>query len=377
MLERLFTRFNERVPFETASKILRDAHVPDLAEKPRRPDIFWKEHLELGTGGTCFARVAAFEDLLARLGFSVRRVLGAVESDFDHAALMVDLAGEEWICDVGFPLPVLLRPVEGEVETVLGDLRLSAGDRGVRIEFSEGVPEGPRAVEIFNAPVSAEEFWQRWGDTFRPGSHFLSGVFLRKLLENRAISFSRGELRVDDRHSRARIPLPGPRAARLEELFGVDSGVIARALARAGDREPEIASAEIGVYLETATAPADAFAAIASPEGYARLMGAVAQVSVEPEEGSWRARLGPLGAPASATPLEEEVVPDRELLSLRVRRASRESFYLAESHRGRSFLVRRGILPGSGEDLLRNDSLRGRLAGSLAVDLLAWARMLK
>jgi hypothetical protein len=43
---------------------------------------------------------------------------------------------------------------------------------------------------------------------------------------------------------------------------------------------------------------------------------------------------------------------------------------------GRTYLVREASIPGRGEELLRNDSLRGRLAGSLAVDLLAWARML-
>jgi hypothetical protein len=38
--------------------------------------------------------------------------------------------------------------------------------------------------------------------------------------------------------------------------------------------------------------------------------------------------------------------------------------------------MRETTLSGSREDLLRNDALRGRLAGTLAVDLLAWARLL-
>jgi hypothetical protein len=38
--------------------------------------------------------------------------------------------------------------------------------------------------------------------------------------------------------------------------------------------------------------------------------------------------------------------------------------------------MREAELSGPREDLLRNDSLRGRLAASLAVDLLAWSRML-
>ncbi len=35
--------------------------------------------------------------------------------------------------------------------------------------------------------------------------------------------------------------------------------------------------------------------------------------------------------------------------------------------------MRGARLSGPREDLLRNDSLRGRLAGTLAVDLLAWS----
>src|SRR6266542_7089642 len=75
-LQALFSRFNARVPFETASKILRHAEVADPHEKPRRPDVFWREHVDLGTGGACFTREAAFDALLRGLGFQTRKVLG-------------------------------------------------------------------------------------------------------------------------------------------------------------------------------------------------------------------------------------------------------------------------------------------------------------
>ncbi|HXM76349.1 MAG TPA: hypothetical protein VN971_06215, partial [Thermoanaerobaculia bacterium] len=50
-LERLFLRFNDRVPFETATKILRQAAVADPAARPRNPEIFWEERLASGAGG--------------------------------------------------------------------------------------------------------------------------------------------------------------------------------------------------------------------------------------------------------------------------------------------------------------------------------------
>src|SRR3954463_8888298 len=84
-LQALFARFNARVPFENATKILRDADVSNPAAKPRTPDVFWADHLGSGSGGTCFARVAAFEALLLALGFSCRPALGRVRQDFDHS----------------------------------------------------------------------------------------------------------------------------------------------------------------------------------------------------------------------------------------------------------------------------------------------------
>lgn len=388
-LQALFARFNERVPFESASKIVRNAARERLEEKSRTPRIFWSEHLESGAGGTSFARVAAFDALLSELGFASRLALGRVQADFDHAALRVILDGREWIADVGFPLPALLSGVEEEVETPRGSLRVTPGARGSRVEILGGVPEGPRELEIFHAPVTAAEFLEKWQKTWRPDSKFLNAVSLHREKEGRAVSFTAGEVRVDDRHSRTRIPLAAPRAPALEELFGVDRGLLERALAITGDPEPEIISAEVSAYLEVEASPRAAFEAIGSVEGYRGLMDGVARVAGEERVGEgWRVRLLPpatsgtdpeaaeVSAERETASIDEEITPDEAGLALRVRRGSRDSFYQALVRGGRTFLTRRLVLEGARLDLLRNDSLRGRFAGTLAVDLLAWARLL-
>jgi arylamine N-acetyltransferase len=384
-LQALFARFNERVPFESASKIVRNADVPRLEEKSRTPEIFWSDHRESGAGGTCFARVAAFQALLSELKFVSRLALGRVQSDFDHAALRVTLGGREWIADVGFPLPALLSGEASEIEeieTPRGSLRVTPARRGSRVEILGGVPEGPRELEIFDAPVSMAEFVEKWRKTWRPDSKFLAAVLLHRENGGRAVSFAAGELRVDDRHSRTRIPLAAPRAPALEEQFGVDSELLSRALAIAGDPEPEITAAEVNVYLEVDATAQAAFDTIASVEGYRGLMEGVARVAGEEPMGeSWRLRLLPPADAGGKNPageetaaVEEEITPDRAGRALRVRRGSRDSFYQALDRGGRTFLLRRLVLDGARPDLLRNDSLRGRFAGTLAVDLLAWAR---
>ena len=378
-LQALFARFNERVLFETASKIVRNAGISDPAEKPRRPALFWAEHLDSGAGGTCFARVAAFDALLCDLGFVRRVALGRVQSDFDHAALLVTLEGVEWICDVGFPLPSLLPCARRETESALGALRVTPESRGWRIELLGGVPEGPRELEVFAAPVTREEFDRRWRETYRPESSFLTAVSLRREKEGRSVSFARGEIRVDDLHSRTRIPLPAPRAPFLEEHFGIARELLEGAFTLAGDPESAIPSCEVSVYLEVDRPAAAAFDAIASPRAYRSLMEGVAGVAERDMGGGvWRVRLSP---PASAgegsqADIEEEITVDAPTRTLRVLRGSQESFYQVLLRGKKTFLVRRLVLPGPRLDLLRNDSLRGRFAGTLAVDLLAWARLL-
>jgi hypothetical protein len=324
--------------------------------------------------------VAAFDALLSALGFRTRRVLGRVRNDYDHAALYVETPAGETIADVGFPLPALLPVRPGALETALGGMRATPTERGWHVGFEGGVPEGPRELEIFEAAVSEEEFVARWRSTFRHPAIFLKEVSLRVDRGNRAVSFARGEVRVDDLHSRLRVPLPAPRDAALAELFGVDRDVLARAFAAAGNPGPSSSNASLTAYLEADVSPEAAFAAIASPEGYRRLVGGVADVVAEERTASgYRLRLSAGGGDPGAM-LEEEVTPDPDsnLLSVLRRGGSSESrsSWRAEERAGKTWLLREAALSGAREDLLRNDSLRGRLAGSLAVDLLAWARML-
>ncbi|HKF43037.1 MAG TPA: arylamine N-acetyltransferase [Thermoanaerobaculia bacterium] len=374
-LEALFSRFNQRVLFESASKIVRDSEIADPAEKPRWPEVFWADHIDSGAGGTCFARVAAFRALIAALGFDCRPVLGRVQEDFDHAAVLVESGGERWICDVGFPLPALLPTREGETETASSTVAVARAPRGFSVELLDGVPEGPRSLEIFEADVPEEEFRAKWRSTFQRRTKFLTSVSIRVERPGRNVSFAAGEIRVDDRHSRTRIPLAAPRAAALGEQFGVDAGLLDRAFSLAGDPEPSISAAEITAYLETAASPRDAFSAIGTREAYIEFQSGAGRAAAEElSGGEWRVRLSPEETKDESAVVEETVTPDPEALGLRIRRGAQESAYEVSVRNGRTFLLRRLVLSGPRLDLLRNDSLRGRLAGSLAVDLLAWAR---
>lgn len=382
-LERLFLRFIERVPFETASKIRRNAREADPAKRPRTPDVFWEERLAQGAGGTCFARVAGFHALLEDLGFSSRLAVGKVLRDGDHAALLVRVGEGEWICDVGFPLPALLPARAARVETGTGPVEVTRTGRGWQARLEEGVPDGPRRLEVFDAAVDPAEFRSLWEATFRPDSKFLTAVSLRKQLEARAISYSRGELRIDDRHSRTRIPLAAPRAGAIEDAFGISAELLGEAFSIAGDPDPSGPNAEVAVYLEAASGSEEAWSSISTAERYVGLYEGVASATTEPAGArSWRVTLGLGGDQApggvAAPSIVEHVRADDERRTVTVDRESPASStsWSIEQNDGVVYLVRRAELAGPRLDLLRNDSLRGRIAGSLAVDLLGWSRIL-
>jgi N-acetyltransferase len=380
-LEALFARFNARVPFENASKIVRDAKIASPEEKPRAPDLFWQEHLELGTGGTCFERVAAFGALLDAIGFRTRRLLGRVERDFDHAAVLVETPAGDVLADVGFPLPVLIPASGGRIETAVVDVDASPTPRGLRVGLSGGVPEGPRELEVFLDEVTEERYRDLWRSTFAPRSRFLRSVTLRKDVGNRVVSFAGGVLRVDDRHSRLAIPLVSSRAQMLSDVFGVEKELLENALAITRDPSPAMSEATLTAYLETERSAEDAYAAIATAPGYRRLLEGVADVAAEePTASGFRFELAAPGAPAGSPRLVEEVAAekDRKRLSMtrRIGETTQRSSFRAEARGETTWLMREMTLSGSREDLLRNDALRGRLAGTLAVDLLAWSRLL-
>jgi hypothetical protein len=230
--------------------------------------------------------------------------------------------------------------------------------------------------------VSDEAFTALWRETFRPNALFLQEVVLRRDLGNRVLSFGGGEVRVDDLHSRLRVPSPAPREAALSELFGIDAEVLAAAFAIAGSGEGETeTNARLTAYLETDAAPEAAHRAIATRDGYRKLLEGVADVAVGTDlPGGFRLTLSAPSSAGSGPVIEEDVAIDaaeRRVAIVR-RHDGRESAsaYRVITRGEKTYLTREAELTGRREDLLRNDSLRGRLAGSLAVDLLAWARML-
>ena len=159
-LEALFARFNAKVPFENASKIVRDARGRRSGRRSRGPRRSSGPSTSTsGTGGTCFARVAAFDALLSALGVpDAAPARPRPQRDDDHAALLVETPAGESIVDVGFPLPAILPARAGpRRRRARGRSRSRTTARGLRIAFVEGVAgDAARDRDVHGAPVPTE-----------------------------------------------------------------------------------------------------------------------------------------------------------------------------------------------------------------------------
>ena len=371
-LRELFQAFNEKIPFESASKIVRHREVEDPSEKPRRPEVFWRDHLERGTGGTCFARVAAFDGLLRDLGFSTRRTMGEIRFPRSHAGLLVPLEGRDWIVDVGYPLPGIYPLESAGYDTPSGRLGVSVDEGAATLRFESG-PEQGRSIRFELAPIPEAEFEEAWRRTFVASSIFLSGVILRRLAGERILRFHQGEAQILDEVSRARIPLRGERGRKLSETFEIDRGLLERALALTGDPEPSIGGARVEVFREGEDAM-EILSTLAAPEGYRRFVEGLGKVEVSKAGAlAFEVRIVPEGGEPALETVRYD--PEQRILTVDRDAGLRRTGFQVETTDLGTRLVRFAQLPDDREEFLRSDFGRGRIAAVLAMDLVALSRL--
>ncbi len=127
-LRALHLHHNSAIPFENLDVLLpREIQLTD--------DALFAKLVTARRGGYCFEQNGLFERALREIGFTVRSLLGRVVlanpaemPPRTHRLMLLEIAGEPWIADVGFGGQTLTAPVrlqaEIEQETPHGLYRL-------------------------------------------------------------------------------------------------------------------------------------------------------------------------------------------------------------------------------------------------------------
>ncbi len=114
-LDALVSAYTRRVPWESASRIVKKAASPLLLDRPRWPAEFWSDAMRLGTGGTCFESNYAFFSLLRFLGYDGYLTINNMgETVGCHTAMVIYLDDVRYLVDVGMPIgiPLPIHPTQ-------------------------------------------------------------------------------------------------------------------------------------------------------------------------------------------------------------------------------------------------------------------------
>ena len=232
LIESVATAFSS-IPYENLTKILKQDHEGAQAAR-RCPEEVIKDHIRLGSGGTCFSLTAALLHILRALGLRAEPILADRHyGDNTHCALLVWFNERPHLLDPGY---LILRPLplpEGEetsriVPTSFNELLLKHRKDGSRIELHTSQQGSVSHRLTFKAePAEDSDFLDAWDASF--GWDMMRYPLLTRVrgAEQLYLQGSRFQRRSRETVERAELSA----APEIASTFGIEEGLVARALA--------------------------------------------------------------------------------------------------------------------------------------------------
>lgn len=158
-----------KFPYENLTKIIHFNTAKDESARYRLPEILWNEHLEWGSGGTCFSLTYFFETILKSAGFNCYPVM--VDRSYGkntHCAIICLIDGGKYLVDPGFCLsrPITITKTESIHKLPHNTYILSPlGNNQYSLSTSQAGTVKSRYV-LKDFPVTPAEFLKHWKDSF-------------------------------------------------------------------------------------------------------------------------------------------------------------------------------------------------------------------
>ncbi len=233
--------YARRVPWESASRIVRRARHADADACVAAPAVFWESAMSRGLGGTCFESNAALAALLTASGIPTTLTINDMPPTVAcHTALLAEAEGEQFVVDAGFPLYAAVPLPRGgetrEVVTRWGTFSATAVGPG-RYRIGQHPHPRPLAFELVNRAVTPQAYLGAMRADYGPGGLLLDRVIIKKVVQGTTWRFASGERpwvleRFADGVRRTEL-LPGDVARTATALgahFGIDCDVVRQAL---------------------------------------------------------------------------------------------------------------------------------------------------
>jgi N-hydroxyarylamine O-acetyltransferase len=196
-------------------------------------DAFYKKIVNQRRGGFCYELNGSFNELIRDIGFETRLISARVASgkdftpEYDHAAIIATVSGEEYLTDVGFgafstePLRFALDEEQADPAGTFAIRRSHTDGYFVVSKFTDGVWTSEYMFQPAGRDLS--EFAERCDfQQYSPDSHFRKGKLISILLENGRKTLTDKNFVVTKNGARNEIVLPSEDQfqAILEREFG-------------------------------------------------------------------------------------------------------------------------------------------------------------
>lgn len=237
-LNNLINAYVQKVPWESAFRIVKQRSTPVLADRPRWPEEFWCDAIGKGGGGTCFESNYAFLALLLSLGYEgYLTINNMAEFIGSHTAIILWLQGQKRVVDVGIPLhKSLLLHTNQVTRSVAYFHTYFVQPKGEELYEIKRTNHLKRNIyTLVDQPISNQRYRMATTQDYGEQGLFLDRVIITKVIEGKVWRFTsdhRLHLEVFDRKSKTEILLPESLLARrLARHFDMDRVVIEAALA--------------------------------------------------------------------------------------------------------------------------------------------------
>lgn len=192
-LDALVAGYVRRVPWESASRIVRRAQTPITADCPRWPDEFWQGAMTHGFGGTCYESNYAFFALLQSLGFESYLTVNNMEASIGcHTAIVVTLDNARWLVDVGIPLHVPVPLIAGQATQREGPFHTYhiTPDAVNTYTISRELHPKPYIFTLIDAPVNEADYRRVTTADYGADGLFLERVIVTRIVDGAIWRFS-------------------------------------------------------------------------------------------------------------------------------------------------------------------------------------------
>jgi arylamine N-acetyltransferase len=221
------------LPYENITKIIKHAEAGSPEKSRRYPGEVITNHIDWGSGGTCFSLTSALLHLVRSLGWKAEYILADRRYGLDtHCALLVWIDDVPHLLDPGFLIvdPIPVSSAEQGVETGFNRLILAPEGRDDRISLST-VRQGSKTYRLTYkvSPVDTSEFYQAWDASF--DWDMMHYPLLTRTAASGQIYLNGSRLQVSGTDSVERREITGENlAATISEEFSIRPEIVARAI---------------------------------------------------------------------------------------------------------------------------------------------------